>query len=109
MVNYEIYNLIIFLILSVKIPLLADSEKRYNQIISGMQLGYKINNDHYIFISGGVKYPNKDPGVVVLTNLNTGYTVNLNDNLQMTLNVTRGLACIDKAWLFNIGFNYRFK
>lgn len=85
------------------------SKKRYNQIISGMQLGYKINKNHYIFISGGVKYPNKDPGGVGLTNLNTGYTVNLNDNLQMTLNVTRGLACIDKAWLFNIGFNYRFK
>jgi len=87
----------------------SNSEERYNQIISGMQLGYKINNDHYIFISGGVKYPNKDPGGVGLTNLNTGYTVNLNDNLQMTLNVTRGMACIDKAWLFNIGFNYRFK
>ncbi len=87
----------------------TNSKKRYNQIISGMQLGYKINKNHYIFISGGVKYPNKDPGGVGLTNLNTGYTVNLNDNLQMTLNVTRGLACIDKAWLFNIGFNYRFK
>lgn len=60
-------------------------------------------------MTGRSQPPHKDPGGVGLTNLNTGYTVNLNDNVQMTLNVTRGMACIDKAWLFNIGFNYRFK
>lgn len=87
----------------------SNSKERYNQIISGMQIGYTINDDHYVFISGGVKYPNKDPGGVGLTNLNAGYTVNLHDNLQMTLNVTGGLSSIDKAWLFNIGVNYRLK
>lgn len=87
----------------------SNSKERYNQIISGMQIGYTINDNHYIFISGGIKYPNKDPGGVGLVTVNTGYTVNLHDNLQMTINLSRGLSSIDKSWLFNIGFNYRFK